>query len=92
MGIEQISLREENIMQLKRITILVVSGLMFLSIQCLAKSAEEGYQSFSVAFEQEGKAIKPNGHVINLQKREFAIVVNFARLYHNRGEAFRALW
>lgn len=64
-------------MKLLRITILALIGLMFISMQCLAKSAEEGGQSFSVTFEQDGKVVKPSGHVINLQKKEFAVSVTF---------------
>jgi tetratricopeptide (TPR) repeat protein len=71
-------------MKMNRIAVLVLTGLLFFSIPCLAKSAEEGYQVFSVTFEQDGRIVNPNRHVINLQKKEFAIVVKFAGY---RGEA-----
>ena len=64
-------------MKIWRITVITLIGIMLLSIQCFAQSAEEGYQSFAVTFEQDGKVIKPNGHVINLEKRGFAINVDF---------------
>lgn len=34
-------------------------------------------KTFNVTFEQDGKIIKPRGHIITLQKREFAINVAF---------------
>lgn len=64
-------------MRILRIMILLLIGLMFMSMQCLAKHPEESYQSFSVTFEQDGKVIKPNDHIINLQKKGFAIGVTF---------------
>lgn len=75
-------------MKLLRIIALALIGLLLLSLQCLGKSVEEGYSSFSVTFEQDGKVVKPNGHVINLQKKEFAIVVTFDG-YHGEPVAVR---
>lgn len=64
-------------MKIWRITVITLIGIMLLSIQCFAQSAEEGYQSFAVTFEQDGKVVKAKGHVINLEKRGFAINVDF---------------
>jgi tetratricopeptide (TPR) repeat protein len=64
-------------MKLWKITVVALIGMMLLSLQCFAKNSEEGYQSFAVSFEQDGKVINPNGHVINLEKRGFAITVDF---------------
>lgn len=64
-------------MRVLRIMILLLVGLLFMSMQCLAKHPEENYRSFSVTFEQDGKVIEPHDHIINLQKKGFAIGVIF---------------
>jgi len=62
---------------MKKIIGLTLILLALLSLQCSAKNAEEGYEAFAVTFEQDGKVIKPNGHVVNLAKREFVLGVTF---------------
>ncbi len=64
-------------MRIGKITIIALIGILLISIPCFAQRAEEGYRSFAVTFEQDGKVIKPKGHVINLEKREFALNVKF---------------
>jgi tetratricopeptide (TPR) repeat protein len=65
-------------MKLRKITVMVImAGLMMLAADCFAQSPEAGYQSYSVSFEQDGKVVNSSRHVVNLQKKDFAIVVKF---------------
>lgn len=67
-------------MRISRIIILILIGLMFMSVPCFAGNWEEGYRSYSVSFEQDGRIVNPigPGHVVNLQKRDFNIIIAFS--------------
>lgn len=77
MQIANLSCGRKLVMKVWKVINLILLGLIVLSLHCFAKSAEDGYQSFSVSFEQDGRIIKPTGHVVNLEKKEFAIIVAF---------------
>lgn len=51
--------------------------ILFASITSGWAASLDDYQSFSVAFEQEGQAVPMVDHTVTLERKEFAIVITF---------------